>query len=432
VANTGAGTVSVLRTDSSGTQVSTLAVMTGSNVVSIAPDGKHALVYFDSTQPTAGPPTDSPQSMSALDLTQANPTAYQVTVGYHPTAVSYSSDSTKAFVVSDDGVSIVDLQHLNSAASRLSELVHLYDATVTSTASVSVTPDGANALAHQPGSTILRLVDLAAKDHVDLDLASFFAVSNSDAATAVPLDVSDVVMAPDGSFLLAVIRDRQTILRVPIPSGFDDASQVQRILLPNVLIGAANIGPDEHYAVLYTTVTTTNEQRISILDLTGQTALQTISLHKMVKGVAFDPTGKKAYVLHVKSPGDPTQTNITQDQITARSFAYSVIDLASTASMLQLTLSDPGPIAALPDGSALFILFPAAPWQVQRIELGGFAVDKISIGSLPTGIGIVNKANLVFVSQDQTDGRMTFIDWTNTNLRIRSVAGYELNSSIWE
>jgi len=108
------------------------------------------------------------------------------------------------------------------------------------------------------------------------------------------------------------------------------------------------------------------------------------------------------------------------------------VDLASGASRLQLTTSQPGPIAALPDGSALFVLLNAAsPWEVQRFDLAGFAVDHIGIGSQPTGIGFVEKATQIFVSQAHVDGRMTFIDWTNIS-KVKSVTGYELNSSIWE
>ena len=162
--------------------------------------------------------------------------------------------------------------------------------------------------------------------------------------------------------------------------------------------------------------------------MSGQYALRTINLHKIVDGVTFDPTGTKAYVLHVKSAGDPKQA--TGDLATARSYGYSVIDLATTASTLVLPPSQPGPIAALPDGSALFILFPNAPWQVERMNLLDLSFTTIAIGSQPTGIGFVESKKQIFVSQAQSDGRITFIDWTT--LAFKSVAGYELNSSIWE
>ena len=438
VVNTGSSTVSVLTTDSSRiTSATTLAVMRGANVAAVAPDGKHALIYYDSTQPTEGPLTDSPQNMSALDLTGSDPVVYQVTVGYHPTAVNYAADSSKAFVVSDDGVSVVDIQHLDNAANRLSELIRLYDSTITSTADVLVAPNGTYAVAHQQNSTVLRMVDLTSRENTDLDLSTLFANSTPDAGAAQTLDVSDVELAPDGSFLLAVVRNLRTLVRVPIPAGFHDSRQVQLIDLPtDVLTGAVNIGPDGHYAVLYTTLDQYNEQHVSILDLASEN-IQTINLHKMVDAVAFDPKGRTAYILHVKSLGDPNQQGITQDQQTARQYGYSLVDLASAKPKLQLPDTQPGPIAALPDGSALFILFPDkstiannSPWSVQRVELVGFAVDSIGISSQPTGIGFVFDDEQVFVSQAQTDGRMTFINWTS--LQIKSVAGYELNSSIWE
>jgi hypothetical protein len=421
VANTGASTVSVIRTDKSGsTRVSTVPVMTGANVISIAPDGQHALAYYDSSQPTAGPATDSPKEVSALDLSQDSPVVYHLTVGYHPSIVNFSDDSKQAIVVTEDGISIVQLQTLNAAASRIISPIPIYDATTTKTANVTVTPDGLYAIAHQTDSSLLRLVDLAAKDSVDLDLASLYGLSipDSGAATAT-IDVSDVQVSPDGTFLVAVVRDRQMVLRVPIPGGFESLGNIGHVSVPDVLTGAVSIGPDGRYAVLFTTVSAT-EQHVSILDMSGQYPLRTINLHKLVNGVTFDPTGTKAYVLHQPSTGDQT----------AQSYGYSVIDLASTASNLVLTATKPGPIAALPDGSALFILFTEVPWQVQRFNLLDLSFSTISIANEPTGIGFVESAKQIFVSQAQTDGRITFIDWTT--LAFKSVAGYELNASIWE
>jgi YVTN family beta-propeller protein len=442
VVNTGSSSVSVLTTTDAGTTNSkTLPVMRGANVASVSPNGKYALIYYDSNRPTSGPLADSPQNMSALDLSGAEPAVYQVTVGYHPTAVSFSADSGEAFVVSDDGISIVDLSHLSSAANRLSATLRVYDTTVTSSASVWVSPDGNYAVAHPDGSTTLRLADLTSKQLTDLDVRAVLRAGAADAGVPSTLDVSNVALAPDGKFLLAVVRNIKTLLRVPIPDGFDDPGLVDQISLPNVLTGAVSIGPDGHYALLYTTIDSQNERRVSIVDLTKSNTIQTINLHKMVDGVAFDPTGKTAYVLHVKSAGDPRATGISEDEVTARRYGYSLIDLASATARLQFTDSQPGPVAALPDGSSMFILFPSvAPWSVQRVQLLGFGIDSIGIGSRPTGIGFVPQSDAgqspqagrgqVFVSQAQVDGRMTFIDCES--LTIKSVAGYELNSSIWE
>lgn len=431
VVNTGSSSVSLLTTAASGaTKATTLPVMRGANVVAVAPDGQHALVYYDSAQPSSGPLPDSPQSVTAVDLSVAAPGAYQVTVGYHPTQVLFSKDGAQAFVVSDDGISMVDLKHIATAANRITQNIRMYDATITSAAKVSVTPEGTFAIAHLEDSPIIRLVDLATKGFSDLDLSRF--VNGAvDAGAGAAFDISDVALAPGGQFVLAVERASHTVLRVPIPDGFDNPDTVVRIKLPDVLIGLADMSPDGHYAVLYTSLASSNEQRICILDLVANNTVTTVNLHKSVKGVAFDPTGKTAFILHNKSTGDPKATGLTLEQVTARRYGYSLLDLSSATAKLQFTDSQPGSLAALPDGSALFILFPdVAPWSVQRVELASFAVDPISIGSQPTGIGFVSKARQIFVSQAQTDGRMTFIDWST--LKIRSVAGYELNSNTWE
>ena len=159
-------------------------------------------------------------------MTGPDPKVYQVTVGYHPTAVSYTTDSSRALVVSDDGISIVDLEHLDTAANRLSESIELYDSTVTSTADVAVSPDGSYAVAHQGYSTIMRQVDLTSKERTDLDLSGLFAPAAPDAGAVTSLDVSDVTLAPDGKYLLAVIRNMKTLLRVPIPEGFEDGNMI--------------------------------------------------------------------------------------------------------------------------------------------------------------------------------------------------------------
>jgi hypothetical protein len=407
-----------------------LPVAPGSNAVAVAPDGKHAVVYYDPNQGPTGVQSDSWQDMTVVDLSQAKPTVHGVTVGYNPTSISFAENASKAFVVTVDGVSIFDLAEVSQVVSKVADLVPLYtDANESKTADVLVTPDGSHAVSRQPRQSLLRLVDLANKARKDLDLLGYFADADAGIGT---IDVSDIEIAPDGSFALAVVRDQGAVLRVPIPAGFDDPSATEKYEVPSgVVTGVATIGPDGHYGVLYTTVTSPVEQRVTLVDFTGALALRTIGLHKTVAAVAFGPTnGNKAYVLHQKSAGDPNQVGISADDMVARSYAYSVVDLPTGQAKLVLTATMPGQIAALPDGTAFFVLFSDAPWQVERIGLVGFDLMHFTMGSQPTGIGLVAQVQQVFVSQAHPDGRMTFIDWDGQHLK--SVTGYELNSNIWE
>ena len=122
VINTGSSTLSVLRTTGAGTTVSSpLPIIKGANVIAIAPDGAHAVVWFDTTQPNATALSGSFQDVSLVTLAESNDQAFTVTVGFKPTAVVFSNDGKAAFVVTSDGISelrFADLQGPYDRAAR--------------------------------------------------------------------------------------------------------------------------------------------------------------------------------------------------------------------------------------------------------------------------------------------------------------------------
>ena len=90
------------------------------NAIAVAPDGAHAVIWFDASQTdtTTGstssggmPVTGSTQEVSVVSLTPATTTTpaqgsvISMSVGYNPSAVVFSSDGTAAFVVTDSGIS---------------------------------------------------------------------------------------------------------------------------------------------------------------------------------------------------------------------------------------------------------------------------------------------------------------------------------------
>jgi len=87
-----------------------IGIVAKANAIAIAPDGKHAVLWYDATQPlpggaAAGPLTGSTQEVSVVDLTLATPKVTSLSVGFNPSAVVFSADSQAAFVVTDDGIS---------------------------------------------------------------------------------------------------------------------------------------------------------------------------------------------------------------------------------------------------------------------------------------------------------------------------------------
>jgi hypothetical protein len=241
--------------------------------------------------------------------------------------------------------------------------------------------------------------------------------------------VTDLDLAPSGEFALAVVRSTGVVLRLPIPAAFEDSSTIEASRVEGELVGSATFTPDGARALLFTTADPRVE-RVTVLELaTG--SFRSIQLRKSVRTLTVVPDGDRALIVHQKLPGSPTEEGIDLDEQIDRSYGYSLVDIDSGFAKLELTPVEVGPIAIVPDGSHLFLLYAApSPREVQRANLQNFAVDRFALGSPPVSVGAVPGAGQVFVGQEHVDGRIAFIDWLSGD--VRSVSGFELNSRIRE
>ncbi len=470
VLNVGSSDATIIRTQDGTSATTHVPVQQGANAIAVAPDGKHAVVYFDATHRGAGV-TGSYQDISVVFLGQGDERAVAMTVGFRPSTVSFSEDGSQGFVVTEDGVSILDFEEIRKQGAHIAKTVPL-GADATASLDVSVTPDGAYALARREGESQLRLADLDTGDVHLLDLATLFTpepqpepelapqldagtgdAGAGDGGTAVgpespmpapvptmpaspepaPLltAITDVDLAPSGAFALAVVRDQSTVLQVPIPSAFTSGAAIQSIRIDDEVIGSVSISPDSGRALLYTTVVSTNE-RITILDVASE-EFDVIRLPKSVESVTIAPDSQTALIIHQKLDGSPDEPGLDPDTVIDRQFGYSVLELDSGFSKLQTASSRVGPSTVVPGGSALFVLFnePSVGMrEVHQVHLESFLVERIVLGSPPTSIGSVPDSKKVFVGQDHRDGRIAFIDWETGD--IESVTGFELNSRIRE
>jgi len=434
VLNTGSNDATILRTPDKGATTSTVSVVRGANAIAVAPDGKHAVVYFNAKYSTAGNASGSFQDVTVLTLADGNDMATGMTVGFSPRDVAFTADGHAAYVVTDDGVSELDFQRIEQEGTGIARLVSLGPDIDQKGLDVSITPDGKYALTRQPGKSVVRLVDLGSGDIQSLDLVDAFPPLDPDVDGGVPpalvLDVSDLSLAPTGAFALAVVRNLSTVLQIPVPAGFVDLTTVKSYSIDNEIVGLATISPQADRALLYTTAV--DVQRITILPLDGgKTPHKTVALRKTVQGVAIAPDGQTALIVHKKAAGDPNQPGLSADDKLARSFGYSVLRVPTGDVKLQVTTTAPGAFSIVPDGSYLFLLFrddASSVREVQKIEAKSFLVQPSALGSPPISLGSVPQSKRIFVNQDHPDGRITFIDW-DTN-QTRTVTGFELNSRI--
>ena len=168
------------------------AVAPGSNGWAVSPDGRFALAWTDARLVPAAPETQGFQNVTIIDLQAAAGAAASTTlaVGYRPVSFAFSADSSRAFAVTQDGVSVVAL-----AKAAVVDTVPLGENGTTDAADtqdVSITPDGKLAVVRRDGSAVIGVVDLASHARTDFTLSGA---------------VTDIDVSADGARAVAVVRD---------------------------------------------------------------------------------------------------------------------------------------------------------------------------------------------------------------------------------
>jgi hypothetical protein len=445
------------------------------NAIAVAPDGKHAVAYFDVTRRNQGT-IETLQDVTVLSINDAEPVATRMTIGFQPRQVLFAggeAGSAAAYIVTDDGVSILDFTKIDADGSSIAKTVPIFSAIEQKAADVSVTKDGKYALGRIEGSSQLRLVELATGTAQTLDLASLLpgnsgngtsaggassttvttevggttsaggstsstGVTSSGGATASggtsaktsssAATVTDVDLSADGTYALAVSRDRSTLLRVPIPSGFNDLTKISKTKIEGVTVGSTSISPSGRWAVLYTVLA--SEERVVIVDLNNEFEPRPVDLTKAVQGVTFSTSGEQAFVVHQKKEGSSTESSISNEEFIDRSYGYSLVDLKTGFRKLMITETAPLQTMTIPGKPYVFLTFSNDNYRVQKVNTDSLIDEWLDLGTRPVSMGVVASAERVFVNQDHPEGRMTFIDWET--MATRSVTGYELNSMIRE
>lgn len=446
VLNTGTRDAALLRTDDAGkTTVTKLDIGHDANAIAVAPDGKRAIVYLNSTGSSTG--AQSFQDLTVVDLTAGAETAQRMSVGFRPRGVQFSSDGGRAFVVTEDGISVLDFAEL-AKGPTIARLIPVGDTLgAAQSTDVQVTPNGAFALARREGDSTLRLINLVDGTIERLSLATQLPATNagdggvvanaggldagvSDAGVAVAPELTDLDVSPDGTFAIAVLRDRGALVRIPLPEGFRDPKTITQRLVEDQLIGSVTLSKSGTRAIAYTTAVPV--EGVVMVDLTSSAPPRSIRLRKAVRAIALSDDGSRALVLHAAVGA--VVPNADEDTRIDASEGYSLVDTDSGFAKLQLT---PARVSAsglllTPDGSRVFTLLNGNNVKtVEMADLKSFQVTSVELSTAPTSIGFVPGVPgqpRVFVGQ-AGEGGISFLDAV-TGAKVRSVSGFEIASRI--
>jgi len=417
------GTATIVRPDGELDAKRVLPTLQNLNRLDVDPSGRYAVAWFDlakQIQDGGLGGIGSFQDVTLIALAPGLERAVDLTVGFRPRDVQFDALGRRAYVITEDGVSVIDMGYATTHGPSIVPPIPVADPMYSpQTAEVDIEATGTYAAVRQSGAPTLRIVDVGGLDPGrawQLPLAS---------------PATDVDLAPDGSRLYVVQRDAQVLSIVDVPADVHDPTGVETIDLAGASVGSLVLSADGTRGLMFTNATA--DERITLLRLDEPgTPYVTWPLKKAVRAVGISPSGTTAIVLNAKMAGDPASAT-TVDEYIDRSYGYSLVDLATGFAKLQITPVDPGPFAYAPDGRKAYVALDGgddvtAPRALQIVTTQTGVVVEKQLGSPPAAVGVLPGAGQAFAAQRHPLGRVTFVDLASD--AVRTLTGFDLNSNI--
>jgi DNA-binding beta-propeller fold protein YncE len=417
------GTATIVRPAGELDEKRVLPTLQNLNRLDVDPSGRYAVAWFDLAKQIRDGGLGgigSFQDVTLIALAPGLERAVDLTVGFRPRDIKFDAQGRRAYVITEDGVSVIDMGYALTHGPSIVPPIAVADPMYSpETAEVDIEATGTYAAVRQSGAPTLRIVDVGGLEPGrvwELPLAS---------------PATDIDLAPDGSRLYVVQRDARVLSIVDVPADVHDPAGVETIDLSNASVGSLVLSVDGTRALMFTNATA--DERISLLRLDEPgTPYVTWPLKKAVRAVGISPSGTTAIVLHAKMAGDPaTATNV--EEYIDRSYGYSLVDLTTGFAKLQITPVDPGPFAYAPDGRKAYVALDGgddvtAPRALQIVTTQTGVVVEKQLGSPPAAVGILPGAGQAFAAQRHPLGRVTFVDLATD--AVRTLTGFDLNSNI--
>lgn len=386
----------------SGLQAKNVPIHVDANSWAVSPKGRWAIAWSDYRVADKPDPVQGFQDVTVLDLTEGAETTTRLAVGFRPVTVSYSSDDSTAFAVSQDGISVIDLAGAGGPTSA--KLVEISDNPLEDSGSrdVAITPDGAYALVRRDSSNAITVVTLADGTLTEVLL---------------PGNCTDLDLSPDGTRAVAVVRDLNQVAILPIPAIVAAPETFELTTVDKATVGSVSMASEAALALLYTNAKA--EDRITVLSFDASPAqVHTIKLHAPVLAAFLSASGTSSIVVH--------------QPVSGAEGAFSALSIQPELPGKIITAHAPiTAVAITPDGSRSILAESKAQGKVYgayMVRGSTQQVDRYELSSPPIAVGVVLTAQRAFIAQEHPEGRLTFID-LDTGLA-RTLTGFELAARV--
>jgi hypothetical protein len=395
----------VLVDDDGGITTATVETHAGANAVAVSPSGAFAVAWTDAAQFEEGEldPIDGLQDITVIDL-GAEPRGTVLSVGYRPSRISFDMGETRAFVVTEPGLSVVEL----GGEPRAGKLVQLTESEITDQAArdVSVTPDGSLAVVRVDATRTLGFVDIESGTRTTLDLGAY---------------VTDLDLSTDGSQAFAVAGAQLVV--VPVPPRDLNPENLVRASVAGAVSRSVSLSPDATLALLYSNAE--ENQYLSVLttangwsDFEGHA----LDLHAPVRAAFASPDALHGIAFQSTAPGS------------RKAGAFSIVS-AQVDRAPKIIGTDAPPVAVTftPDGANAVIAtrdLEKSKYGMYLVHLENLEENFVSLPSPPLSTGVVPEAGRAFVAQAHPEGRITFVDLETG--AARTLTGFELAAKVVE
>jgi len=380
-----------------------LPVHDDANAWATSPDGRFAIAWTRTDADQKLDPTAGSQTITVLDLERS--TSKKLSVGFHPTQVVVDDASERAFVVNDDGVSVVTL----GDSSEVSLLAHVSEDPLEDAAArdVSILPDGSLAVVRLENSTKLRFVDLNQEEGITaFDLGA---------------PIADVDLSRDGKLAVAAVPGIHQVVLVPMPPAADGAN-FERVTIPNELTSSVALSDASELALLYQNGA--DNSHLTVLDLRPdmQRARRTIDLKGPVIA-AFAAPGAASAIAFQKPIAGSSKAGLFSGVPTLQKRSAKIVGADAVPSAR--AFDEAGKFALVTVGND-----KSTKYGVFRVRLDTMQEDFLELASPPAtaATGIVEEVGRGFVAQIHPEGRITFIDLETA--QAHTITGFELAARI--
>jgi len=414
VLNTGSSDATLFQQAADGT-LSQLDIPTHRNATSWAMSaaGRWAIAWSDAALLGRLDPTEGLQDITLIDLAAAPPRPARFSVGYRPVQVMIDVDEARAYAVTRDGISVIELGDTPRVLDDVT-LVSTEEALAGALGEpvlddVALTSDGRFALVRFREAPKLKIIELATNRSQVLDL---------------PGVVSDVDIAGDSQRAVAVVRSTGQVAVFDLAAALDDAGAMVVHAFTGETIGSAALPDTGDVALFFTNAS--DSDRLAILDTDAQAsapgAQRVVSLKAPINAVFASPEGSHAVALLEPEPGSE------------RKGAFSVIPVAdSLPAKIQGTDAPPFRVTLASTAAGVRGLVTVRDdargvHGAYVVRMPSLQVDLVPLNTPPIAAGVLADNGVAFVAQQHPEGRITFIDLETGEAE--TLTGFELSDRV--